>query len=118
METGTVWLVVFDVVSFISRQVADISVLGITEAFRVKSQVLVSASEAAEMIIRVDDILKSAPRFGCLFFYIFSSFVLQPTRSHVTAHVMSCRDQAEAASKHRGTAIFYNGNCAQTPQNC
>jgi chaperonin GroEL (HSP60 family) len=44
-------------------QVADISVLGITEAYRVKSQVLVSASEAAEMIIRVDDILKSAPRF-------------------------------------------------------
>ena len=44
-------------------QVADISVLGITEAFRVKQQVLVSASEAAEMIIRVDDILKSAPRF-------------------------------------------------------
>ena len=45
-------------------QVADISVLGITEAYRVKQQVLVSASEAAEMIIRVDDILKSAPRFA------------------------------------------------------
>ncbi len=29
-----------------------------------KQQVLVSASEAAEMIIRVDDILKSAPRYA------------------------------------------------------
>lgn len=36
--------------------------LGITESFVVKRQVLVSASEAAEMILRVDNILKSAPR--------------------------------------------------------
>lgn len=36
--------------------------LGITESFRVKSQVVASASEAAEMILRVDDILKAAPR--------------------------------------------------------
>lgn len=36
--------------------------LGITESFIVKRQVLVSASEAAEMILRVDNILKSAPR--------------------------------------------------------
>ena len=43
-------------------QVADVSVLGITESFRVKQQVLVSAHEAAEMILRVDNILKAAPR--------------------------------------------------------
>merc|ERR1719403_410329 len=36
--------------------------LGITESFSVKRQVLVQASEAAEMIVRVDDILKAAPR--------------------------------------------------------
>lgn len=36
--------------------------LGITESFQVKRQVLMSASEAAEMILRVDDIIKSAPR--------------------------------------------------------
>merc|ERR1712004_820825 len=36
--------------------------LGITESFSVKRQVLVQASEAAEMILRVDDILKAAPR--------------------------------------------------------
>merc|ERR1712128_40361 len=36
--------------------------LGITESFCVKRQVLVQASEAAEMILRVDDILKAAPR--------------------------------------------------------
>jgi T-complex protein 1 subunit beta len=36
--------------------------LGITESLKLKRQVLLSASEAAEMILRVDDILRSAPR--------------------------------------------------------
>jgi len=36
--------------------------LGITESYQVKRQVLISASEAAEMILRVDDIIKAAPR--------------------------------------------------------
>ncbi len=43
-------------------QVGDMAKLGITESFSVKRQVLVSASEAAEMILRVDDIIKAAPR--------------------------------------------------------
>ncbi len=42
--------------------VGDMVELGITESFQVKRQVLLSAAEAAEMILRVDDILKSAPR--------------------------------------------------------
>merc|ERR1711935_915766 len=36
--------------------------LGITESYKVKSQIVVSAAEAAEMILRVDNILKAAPR--------------------------------------------------------
>ena len=36
--------------------------LGVTEAFRVKEQALNSATEAAEMILRVDDIVRCAPR--------------------------------------------------------
>lgn len=36
--------------------------IGITESYKLKRQVVVSASEAAEMILRVDDILRSAPR--------------------------------------------------------
>jgi len=36
--------------------------LGITESFVVKRQVLLSATEAAEMILRVDNIIKAAPR--------------------------------------------------------
>ena len=36
--------------------------LGITESYKVKLQVLLSAAEAAEMISRVDDIIKAAPR--------------------------------------------------------
>lgn len=36
--------------------------LGITESFVVKRQVLLSASEAAEMILRVDNIIRAAPR--------------------------------------------------------
>merc|ERR1711974_197850 len=43
-------------------QIGCMSELGITESFSVKRQVLVQASEAAEMILRVDDILKAAPR--------------------------------------------------------
>ena len=43
-------------------QIGCMSDLGITESFSVKRQVLVQASEAAEMILRVDDILKAAPR--------------------------------------------------------
>ena len=44
--------------------VGDMVELGITESYQVKRQVLISAAEAAEMILRVDDILKSAPRYG------------------------------------------------------
>ena len=42
--------------------VADMTELGISESLAVKRQALVSAAEAAEMILRVDNILKSAPR--------------------------------------------------------
>ena len=43
-------------------EVGDMRELGITESLRVKRQVLSSATEAAEMIVRVDNILKSTPR--------------------------------------------------------
>lgn len=36
--------------------------LGVTESWVVKKQVVLSAIEAATMILRVDDILHSAPR--------------------------------------------------------
>ena len=42
--------------------VGDMVELGITESFQCKRQVLLSAAEAAEMILRVDDIIKAAPR--------------------------------------------------------
>jgi len=42
--------------------VGDMAALGITESLRVKRQMLVSASEAAEMILRVDSIIRAAPR--------------------------------------------------------
>lgn len=42
--------------------VADMTQLGVQEALKLKRQVLTSASEAAEMILRVDDIIKAAPR--------------------------------------------------------
>lgn len=42
--------------------VADMWALGVRESFKSKLQVLVSAAEAAEMILRVDDIIKCAPR--------------------------------------------------------
>lgn len=36
--------------------------LGVTESYKLKRQVVISASEAAEMILRVDTILRAAPR--------------------------------------------------------
>lgn len=36
--------------------------LGVTESYVVKRQVVLSAVEAAEMILRVDSIIKAAPR--------------------------------------------------------
>jgi len=38
------------------------SELGICESFKVKQAVLLSATEAAEMILRVDEIITCAPR--------------------------------------------------------
>jgi len=43
-------------------RIEDVQKLGITESFHLKRQVLLSASEAAEMIVRVDNIIKAAPR--------------------------------------------------------
>jgi T-complex protein 1 subunit beta len=42
--------------------IGDMEQLGITESFKVKHQVLISAAEAAEMVLRVDSTIKSAPR--------------------------------------------------------
>lgn len=46
----------------VSGKVGNMQELGIREAYKSKLQVLVSAAEAAEMILRVDDIIKCAPR--------------------------------------------------------
>jgi len=48
--------------NMIEAKVDDVKILGITESYHLKRQVLISASEAAEMILRVDDIIKAAPR--------------------------------------------------------
>ena len=42
--------------------IGDMSILGIKECLRVKEQALLSAAEAAEMILRVDEIVTCAPR--------------------------------------------------------
>jgi T-complex protein 1 subunit beta len=42
--------------------IGDMWELGVRESYKSKLQVLVSAAEAAEMILRVDDIIKCAPR--------------------------------------------------------
>ena len=42
--------------------VGDMEALGIYESLQLKRQVLLSASEAAEMIVRVDEVVQCAPR--------------------------------------------------------
>lgn len=43
-------------------KVADMKEYGITECLKVKESALLAASEAAEMILRVDEIIRCAPR--------------------------------------------------------
>jgi len=43
-------------------EVGDIAAMRITESYKVKSSVVTYASEAAEMILRVDDVLRAVPR--------------------------------------------------------
>jgi len=49
-------------IEFVNGSVADMAGLGIMESYRSKMSQLCAAAEAAEMIIRVDDIIKNAPR--------------------------------------------------------
>ena len=46
----------------VKGEVGHMEELGITESFLVKRQVLLLAAEAAEMILRVDDIIRAQPR--------------------------------------------------------
>jgi T-complex protein 1 subunit beta len=48
--------------NFLTAAVSDMSDIGIMESFRSKMSQLCAAAEAAEMIIRVDDIIRNAPR--------------------------------------------------------
>ena len=43
-------------------QVGDVAALGISESFKVKQAILLSATEAAEALLRVDEIIRCAPR--------------------------------------------------------
>eukprot|EP00834_Sanchytrium_tribonematis_P002925 NODE_101_length_19951_cov_0.932501.p2 type:complete len:522 gc:universal NODE_101_length_19951_cov_0.932501:13362-14927(+) len=45
-----------------SNEVSSMDALGIVECFKAKKCVVVNASEAAEMLLRVDDVVKRAPR--------------------------------------------------------
>lgn len=49
-------------IDVVKGQAGDVADLGIVEALKLKLCVLNAASEAAEMILRVDDIIKAAPR--------------------------------------------------------
>ncbi|KAL7750133.1 T-complex protein 1 subunit beta [Sorochytrium milnesiophthora] len=46
----------------VKGDVGDVRKLGITESYKLKRQFVLSASEGTEMILRVDDILRAAPR--------------------------------------------------------
>jgi T-complex protein 1 subunit beta len=40
----------------------DMAQLGILESFHLKRQVVISAAEAAEMVLRIDNIIRAPPR--------------------------------------------------------
>ena len=49
-------------IDVVQGDIADVKAMGITESFKVKLSVLNYAAEAAEMILRVDDVLRAVPR--------------------------------------------------------
>lgn len=49
-------------INMFKGEIANMKELGITECLKVKEQALLSASEAAELILRVDEIIRCAPR--------------------------------------------------------
>ncbi|KAK3164890.1 hypothetical protein QOZ80_1AG0026130 [Eleusine coracana subsp. coracana] len=49
-------------IDVITGSVGDMQKLGISESFKVKQAILLSATEATEMILRVDEIITCAPR--------------------------------------------------------
>ena len=49
-------------IDVITGSVGDMQQRGICEAFKVKQAIILSATEAAEMILRVDEIITCAPR--------------------------------------------------------
>ncbi len=49
-------------VDVVAGRAGDVRARGVFEAFKAKAAGLLSATEAAEMILRVDDIIKAAPR--------------------------------------------------------
>jgi T-complex protein 1 subunit beta len=48
--------------NLVDGTISNMRELGITDSYKLKRQVVLSASEAAEMILRVDRIIKAAPR--------------------------------------------------------
>merc|ERR1712080_18800 len=48
--------------NFLKATVSDMAELGIMESFRSKMSQLCAAAEAAEMIVRCDEIIRNAPR--------------------------------------------------------
>lgn len=51
--------------------IADMRERGIVESFKLKRQVVSSATEAAEMILRVDNIIRAAPRYARALLVVF-----------------------------------------------
>lgn len=49
-------------IDVVGEAIGDVQELGILESLRVKQQYVTSATEAAEMILRVDNVLRAAPR--------------------------------------------------------
>ncbi|RDD41150.1 T-complex protein 1 subunit beta [Trichoplax sp. H2] len=46
----------------INATIGDMKAIGITESYQVKRQIVISAAEAAEMVLRVDNIIRATPR--------------------------------------------------------
>jgi chaperonin GroEL (HSP60 family) len=51
-------------IDVMNGDLADMKALGVVEPLKIKTQAIKSASEAAEMILRIDDVIKSRAPAG------------------------------------------------------
>ncbi|KAI0984420.1 hypothetical protein GJ496_003480 [Pomphorhynchus laevis] len=115
-------------------QVGDMRKLGVKEAYILKRQILISGTEAAEMILHVDETIKKAPLIRIVwihkFKHIYKEYSIFPIANEImSTHVSSDKYKCCQVTMHRlsytetdlvpqGTRPRITGNLADSQHSC